>query len=95
MCLKPKSYVFKDSTEASEVRYGLLAQQLKSNMDKHNLEGLIEKYDTRSYKDEGFYTGKDALRINYDDLHAYHIAFAQNCYKKILELENEIKELKQ
>ena len=41
--------------------------------------------------DEGQYTGKTAYRINYENLHAYHIAFSQEMYKEIQELKDENK----
>lgn len=39
--------------------------------------------------DEGQYTGKTAYRINYENLHAFHISFSQKMYKEIQILKEE------
>ena len=41
--------------------------------------------------DEGQYTGETAYRINYENLHAYHIAFSQEMHQEIQQLKDENK----
>lgn len=97
--LKPKQYQFKDTETKDHEKYytGLLAQEVQSNLERHGFNSaafaIVEEYDTRPYMDEGQYVrnGK-ALRVNYDNLHAYHIAFGQEIYQ---ELTKEIHALKQ
>ena len=96
---KPKQYSFKDGcAENDKVHYGLLAQQVIHVLERNNIDwknsDLIEEYETRSYMDEGKYAGKTAYRINYENLHALHIAFAQEMYHELEELKKEIALLK-
>lgn len=98
LSFKPKFYRFKDEkVENNEkIRSGLLAQQviaiLQENDEDWKQNDLVEEYNCREYMDEGQYTGDTAYRINYENLHAYHIAFAQSMYKKIETLEKQNKE---
>ena len=103
--LKPKQYRFKENCDdnAEKLHFGLIAQEVVSlfeqnGFDTDNLD-LIERYNTRPYTDEGAYIrdGK-AYRINYENLHAYHIRFGQEIYAELTDrcdkLEEENKELK-
>lgn len=87
MNLKPKSYRFKDCTENNKIHSGLLAQQIINNFSKHNMNwkdyDLIEEYNNRTEKDEGMYTGQKSFRVNYDNLHAYHITMVQSLQRQI------------
>lgn len=98
LSLKPKSYKFKDGTTDNKTHYGLLAQEIQSNLKARGMEvddsALVEAYDTRPYLEEGRYTGDTALRVNYEELHSFHIVMIQNMYKEIQELKSEIQELK-
>ncbi len=96
---KPKQYSFKNGcAENNKVHYGLLAQQVVHVLEKNNIDwrgsDLVEEYETRSYMDEGKYTGDTAYRINYENLHALHIAFAQEMYRELEDLKKEIALLK-
>lgn len=95
LSLKPKSYTFKDTKveNNNKIHYGLLAQETKKALDENKLDSeqsdLIEEYECRDYMDEGQYTGKTAYRINYENLHAFHISFSQEMYKEIQILKDE------
>lgn len=95
LSLKPKSYTFKDTKveNNNKIHYGLLAQETKKALDENKLDSeqsdLIEEYECRDYMDEGQYTGKTAYRINYENLHAFHISFSQEMYKEIQTLKEE------
>lgn len=99
LSFKPKQYSFKDGcAENDKVHYGLLAQQVVHVLGRNNIDwkssDLVEEYETRSYMDEGKYAGKNAYRINYENLHALHIAFAQEMYRELEDLKKEIALLK-
>lgn len=87
--LKPKSYQFKGDLDDGYTHYGLLAQEVLSNAYSNNIDvnGLVKEYETRSYLDEGMYTGKKAYRVDYDSLHAFHISMIQKLIKRVNELE--------
>lgn len=95
LSLKPKSYTFKDTKvdNNNKIHYGLIAQETKKALDENNLDSeqsdLIEEYKCRDYMDEGLYTGETAYRINYENLHAFHISFSQEMYKEIQILKEE------
>lgn len=95
LSLKPKSYTFKDTKveNNNKIHYGLIAQETKKALDENQLDSeqsdLIEEYDCRDYMDEGQYTGETAYRINYENLHAFHISFSQEMYKEIQILKEE------
>ena len=95
LSLKPKSYTFKDTKveNNNKIHYGLLAQETKKALNENKLDSeqsdLIEEYECRDYMDEGQYTGKTAYRINYENLHAFHISFSQEMYKEIQTLKEE------
>lgn len=95
LSLKPKSYTFKDTKveNNNKIHYGLIAQETKKALDENKLDSeqsdLIEEYECRDYMDEGQYTGKTAYRINYENLHAFHISFSQEMYKEIQTLKEE------
>ena len=97
LSFKPKSYKFKDEKfqNNEKIHNGLIAQQVITVLSDNGVNwedtDLVEEYECREYMDEGQYTGKTAYRINYENLHAYHIAFAQSMYKKIETLEKQNK----
>lgn len=90
--LKPKSYQFKGDLDDGYTHYGLLAQEVLSNAYSNNIDvnGLIKEYETRSYLDEGMYTGKKAYRVDYDSLHAFHISMIQKLIKRVNEMEERL-----
>ena len=98
LSFKPKSYKFKDEKfqNNEKIHNGLIAQQVITVLSDNGVNwedtDLVEEYQCRDYMDEGQYTGKTAYRINYENLHAYHIAFAQSMYKKVETLEEQNKE---
>ena len=95
LSFKPKSYKFKDTKyENNEIVHtGLIAQQVINTLTDNGVDwkdtDLVEEYKCRDYMDEGQYTGETAYRINYENLHAYHIAFSQEMYKEIQILNEE------
>ena len=97
LAFKPKSYKFKDTKYENneKIHTGLIAQQVINTLTDNGVDwkdtDLVEEYKCRDYMDEGQYTGKTAYRINYENLHAYHIAFSQEMYKEIQELKDENK----
>lgn len=95
LAFKPKSYKFKDTKYENneKIHTGLIAQQVINTLTDNGVDwkdtDLVEEYKCRDYMDEGQYTGKTAYRINYENLHAYHIAFSQEMYKEIQILKEE------
>lgn len=103
---KPKQYKFKTEglDDAEQIRYGLIANEVKTNLDRCGFNSskyqLVETYQTNDY------TGQQAwirdgvgYRINYENLHALHIAFSQQIYNeltnKITMLQEEVQNLKE
>ena len=100
MLLNPQNYRFKTSDTDDKVHTGLIAQELIESLTTCGLDykdyNIIEEYEPRDFTDEGKYSnGEKLYRINYENLHGYHIAFAQDLYKEIESLKQEIKELKE
>lgn len=97
LAFKPKSYKFKDTKYENneKIHTGLIAQQVINTLTDNGVNwkdaDLVEEYKCRDYMDEGQYTGETAYRINYENLHAYHIAFSQEMYQEIQELKDENK----
>lgn len=95
LAFKPKSYKFKDTKYENneKIHTGLIAQQVINTLTDNGVDwkdtDLVEEYKCRDYMDEGQYTGETAYRINYENLHAYHIAFSQGMYKEIQILKEE------
>lgn len=102
---KPKQYKFKTTNlgDDEQIRYGLIANEVKSNLDRCGYNSsdyqIIEKYQTNGFSGQQAYIRDGVgLRINYENLHALHIAFGQQIYKeltdKIYVLQKELQELK-
>lgn len=95
LAFKPKSYKFKDTKYENneKIHAGLIAQQVINTLADNGIDwkdtDLVEEYKCRDYMDEGQYTGKTAYRINYENLHAFHISFSQGMYKEIQILKEE------
>ena len=95
LAFKPKSYKFKDTKYENneKIHAGLIAQQVIKVLTDNGINwkdiDLVEEYKCRDYMNEGQYTGETAYRINYENLHAYHIAFSQEMYKEIQILKEE------
>lgn len=95
LAFKPKSYKFKDTKYENneKIHTGLIAQQVINTLTDNGVDwkdtDLVEEYECRDYMDEGQYTGKTAYRINYENLHAFHISFSQGMYKEIQILKEE------
>ena len=103
---KPKQYKFKTDTlgDDEQIRYGLIANEVKNNLDRCGLNSsdyqIIETYQTNEHTGQQAYIRDGVgLRINYENLHALHIAFGQQIYKeltdKIYALQKEVQELKE
>ena len=102
---KPKQYKFKTTNlgDDEQIRYGLIANEVKSNLDRCGYNSsdyqIIETYQTNGFSGQQAYIRDGVgLRINYENLHALHIAFSQQIYKeltdKIYTLQKELQELK-
>lgn len=103
---KPKQYKFKTDTlgDDEQIRYGLIANEVKSNLDRCGFNSsdyqIVETYKTNEFTGQQAYI-RDGVgyRINYENLHALHIAFGQQIYKeltdKITALQEEIQKLKE
>ena len=95
LSFKPKSYKFKDTKYENneKIHTGLIAQQVINTLADNGVDwkdtDLVEEYKCRDYMDEGQYTGETAYRINYENLHAFHISFSQEMYKDIQILKEE------
>ena len=95
LAFKPKSYKFKDTKYENneKIHTGLIAQQVINTLTDNGVDwkdtDLVEEYKCRDYMDEGQYTGETAYRINYENLHAFHISFSQGMYKEIQILKEE------
>ena len=100
MSLKPKSYKFKTSDTNNKIHTGLIAQEVISNLKSNNLDyndySIIEEYKPRDFSDEGFFSnGENLYRINYENLHAYHISMIQKHQHEIELLKEKIDELEE
>ena len=105
MDFKVKQYTFKDGvniSEPSKIHFGLIAQQVNSNLISHNLTAddydLVETINNNESYDslESLYTGSDQhYKINYENLHGMHIMMIQEQQKEIELLKSEIAELKE
>lgn len=105
MDFKVKQYKFKDGVNISEpnkIHFGLIAQQVNSNLISHNLTAddydLVETINNNESYDslESLYTGSNQhYKINYENLHGMHIMMIQEQQKEIEMLKSEIAELKE
>lgn len=105
MDFKVKQYKFKDGVNISEpnkIHFGLIAQQVNSNLTSHNLTAddydLVETINNNETYDslESLYTGSNQhYKINYENLHGMHIMMIQEQQKEIEMLKSEIAELKE
>ena len=105
MDFKVKQYKFKDGVNISEpnkIHFGLIAQQVNSNLISHNLTAddydLVETINNNESYDslESLYTGSNQhYKINYENLHGMHIMMIQEQRKEIELLKSEIDELKE
>lgn len=95
MGLKPYDYRFKTKSDFynQKIHSGLLAQQVINLFNKNNINwedyDLIDTFTPPSSSDEGQYVGKEAYKINYNNLHAWHIYMIQELWKKVEVLEKE------
>lgn len=88
MDLKPKSYKFKAGLNKDSTNHGLIAQQVLTNLEKHNIDsGMV--YKQENYFDQGQYC-KEGVHYNfrYEDLHAFHIKMIQMLWDRVTVLEN-------
>lgn len=103
---KPKQYKFKTNTlgDDEQIRYGLIANEVKSNLDRCGYNSsdyqIVETYQTNGFSGQQAYIRDGVgLRINYENLHALHIAFGQQIYKELTDkidaLQKELQELKE
>lgn len=100
MALEPLKYTFKkgvDNENPNKMHYGLIAQDVLKTYEKcynSNEQGIVKK---QKIIDEGTINviGEDEKYvINYDELHAFHIAMIQDLQAEIESLKSEIKSLR-
>ncbi len=102
--LEVYSYKFKMGTinDDGKTYMGLIAQELMTLFESNGLDwrayNIIEEKDpadTDFAQDAWIYTGGDFYYvINYENLHALHIAFGQELYRENAELKEEVTGLK-
>ena len=103
---KPKTYHFKDDGMYHSGRYenGLIAQEVINVFIKHGLNpdeyDLIDKLNPIEHTKQGLYVNDGIIyKLNYNNLHAFHIAAIQEIYKELLEkikdLQEQIDDLKE
>jgi len=101
MALKPLQYTFKEGVDfenPENMHYGLIAQDVLKTYKKcynSDKQGIVKK---QKIIDEGTIKviGEDEKYvINYDELHAYHIAMIQELRAEVDALKAEIKALKE
>ena len=103
---KPKTYHFKDDGMYHSGRYenGLIAQEVINVFIKHGLNpdeyDLIDKLNPIEHTKQGLYVNDGIIyKLNYNNLHAFHIAAIQEIYKELLEkikdLQEQINDLKE
>ena len=89
--------------EFGKYHFGLIAQDIINSFEDNNMNykdyDIISEIVTNEIISlNGFDSGDKIYRLNYDNLHAYHIAFGQEIYKelnsKIDMLKKEISKLK-
>lgn len=110
MGFKPKQYKYKEvyykdkNIRDENYHFGLIAQEVINNFINNGLDvsqyNIVEEtkcFDGSS--ESGLISNGKKLMINYENLHALHIAFGQEIYKeltdKIEKLENRVKELEE
>lgn len=96
--LNPVSYNFKNNP--SKKCFGLIAQDVLDKAEKnlylHEQElDLVDKNTEISEEDKQIVGDDYYYTINYNQLHAFHIAMIQDLMKRVEELEKEVKELKE
>lgn len=98
MSLEPIKYNFKKgitSKDSTKTHYGLVAQDVLKSYNKYYKDEQSIVLQQDSDEDTKAITGDDKKYvINYDELHAFHIAMIQELRKEVDELKAEIKELR-
>ena len=100
MGLKPYDYRFKTKSDFynQKIHSGLLAQQLINLFNKNNMNwedyDLIDTFTPPNSSDEGQYVGKEGYKINYNNLHAWHIYMIQELWEKVEILEKKLNGIK-
>lgn len=89
--LKPKSYRFKDGFDYFAVNTGLIADEVLSNLQKHNIKSGMVYESVNVYNQDEFCPDGHHYNLKYEDLHSFHIKMIQNHEHEIeeLKLENE------
>lgn len=98
MSLEPIKYNFKKgitSKDSTKTHYGLVAQDVLKSYNKYYKDEQSIVLQQDSDEDTKAITGDDKKYvINYDELHAFHIAMIQELRKEVDELKAEIQELR-
>lgn len=100
MALKPLQYTFKkgvDYENPEDMRYGLIAQDvLKTYKKCYNTDkqGIVQKRKILESGTKEVVGDTEKYVINYDELHAFHIAMIQELRAEVDNLKAEIKALR-
>ena len=92
MDLKPYQYRFKNKQYGNKVHGGLKAQDIIESLENYGEDwkeyDLIEEFIPQNEYERKLVNGK-GYRVNYNNLHAWHIDMIQRLWKKIESLEKE------
>ena len=99
----PKKYKYKDIGVVDSGKYhtGLIAQDIIQTFENNGLNAeeydLVYTVDNKNDLVKGFDSSKSIYRLNYENLHALHIAFSKEFYyeyqDQIQKLKNRVAEL--
>ena len=99
----PKKYKYKDIGLVDSGKYhtGLIAQDIIQTFENNGLNAeeydLVYTVDNKNDLVKGFDSSKSIYRLNYENLHALHIAFSKEFYyeyqDQIQKLKNRVAEL--
>ena len=97
--IKLYDYCYKSNISDRKIHSGILAQQLIKLFEEHGIDwkkyALVQEIEPLDFTDEGQYIGESGYGIDYNNLHAWHIVMIQQQQKKIDDLEEENKLLKE
>lgn len=100
MALKPLQYTFKkgvDNEDPENMHYGLIAQDVLKTYEKcynTDKQGIVKKLETIDEGTIKVLGENQKYVINYNELHAFHIAMIQDLQAEIESLKSEIESLR-
>lgn len=99
MNLLPVEFYFNSDLKEypTNKQYGLLAQDVKNNLELHNCfdSGIVKLYKPYKEFNENLYVNDMVYKIDYNQFHAFHIAMIQKHEREIVELKQQIEKLKE